>query len=203
MDKIDGLIQELTDLFSEIENSISVVGNLQPVTYLSQSKIQFQGGILGGIREYRENKRLEKLINAPIYKDKSYVGYGVYLAETAEKASKILAELQQLIPKDDERYFGLVDASFTTLMNAQNAWYHYSPDLADVGVNLRGESERLIDGIRRWIKEEYCKLDLPESMMALKQPKKIQQESSGCFGMLLFLLSAGASGLAMMFAFIL
>lgn len=203
MERIDVLIQELTDLMAEIENSISVVGNLQPVTYLSQSKIQFQGGILGGIREYRENKHLEKLINAPIYKDKSYVAYGVYLAETAEKASKILAELQQLIRNEDERYFGLVEASFSTLMNAQNAWYHYSPDLADVGVNLRGESERLIDGIRRWIKEEYRKLDLPESMMALKQSKKIQQESSGCFGMLVFLLSAGASGLAMFFAFIL
>ena len=194
MDRIDTLIQELTGLLAEVEESISVIGNLQPVTYLSQSKIQFQGGILGGIREYRENKRLEKLINTPIFKDKSYVAYGIFLAETAEKASKILSEIQQILSKEDDRYYGLVVASFAVLKTAQDAWYHYSPDLSAVGVNLRGESERLSDGIRRWINGEYCKLDLPEAMQAMKQPRKPQQESSGCFGTLL-LLATAATGL--------
>lgn len=194
MEKIDTLIQELTLLLADVDISISVIGNLQPVTYLSQSKIQFQGGILGGIREYRENKRLEKLINAPIFKDKSYVTYGVFLAETAEKASKILSEIQQILSKEDDRYYGLVVDSFVKLKTAQDAWYHYSPVLSAVGVNLRGESERLSDGIRRWINGEYCKLDLPEAMQAMKHPKKTQQESSGCFGALL-LLATAATGL--------
>lgn len=195
MEKIDILIQELAVLLAEVEDSISVIGNLQPVTYLSQSKIQFQGGILGGIREYRENKRLEKLINEPIFKEKSYVTYGVFLAETAEKASKILSEIQQILSKEDSRYYGLVVASFATLKTAQEVWFHYSPDLSAVGVNLRGESESLSDGIRCWINGEYCKLDLPEAMQAMKHPEKTQQESSGCFGTLL-LLATAATGLA-------
>lgn len=194
MEKIDTLIQELTGLMAEVEESISVIGKLQPVTYLSQAKIQFQGGILGGIREYRENKRLEKLINAPIFKEKSYVTYGVFLAEMAEKASKLLSEIQHILTKEDDRYYGLVVASFATLKTAQDAWYHYSPDLSAVGVNLRGESERLSDGIRRWINSEYCKLDLPEAMQPMKKTKKAQQESSGCFGTLL-LLTTAATGL--------
>lgn len=202
MEKIDDLIQELKGLLADVEESISVIGNLQPVTYLSQSRIQFQGGILGGIREYRENKRLEKLINTPIFKEKSYVTYGVFLAQTAEKASKILSQIQQVLSKEDVRYYSLVVSSFDTLKAAQDVWYHYSPDLSAVGVNLRGESERLSYGIRRWINSEFRKLDLPEAMQAMKQSQKTQHKSSGCFGTLL-LLAMAATGLVASFVIIL
>lgn len=201
MDRLDILLNELTSICSEIEESMETVSKLEPVTYLSQAKIQFQGGILGGIREYRENKRLEKLINAPIYKGKSFVTYAVYLAESSEKIVKILSEVQGLLTKEDDRYHGLVAASFATVNDALNIWYHYSPDLSTVTLNLRGQAEELRGGIRRWIKEEYCKLDLPDSMQSLKKPEIPQKESSGCFGALMVLLTA-ASGLVATLIFI-
>ncbi len=184
MEKIDELEQELVDLMTEVERSISVIGNLTPVTYLSQAKIQFYGGIPGAIRESRERKRLEKMIEAPLYKDKSYIMYWFYLAEIAEKAAEILLQLQQLLSKEDERYFGFVVNSYATIETAQNVLYHYSPDI------YRAVGAELSNTTNQFIKEAYCKLDLPETMQSMKQPVIIQQKSSGCFGILLLFATA-------------
>lgn len=75
--------------------------------------------------------------------------------------------------------------------------------MADASITIGSEKNvALAPTVRGYVKDEFAKLDLPESLQPLK---KADTESSngGCFGMLLLLLSAGASGLAMMFAFIL
>lgn len=193
-------VQQICDtLTSEMET----LSHYDRVSHLSQSKIQFQGGILGGIREYRESKRLEKLMNQPIVGDLSFYKYAFHLIEKAEELTKLLLEYQKTVGEADENYYTLVEAAINVTMKAVSTWYNLSPDMADASITIGSEKNvALAPTVRGYVKDEFAKLDLPESLQPLK---KADTESSngGCFGMLLLLLSAGASGLAMMFAFIL
>lgn len=193
-------VQQICDtLTSEMET----LSHYDRVSHLSQSKIQFQGGILGGIREYRESKRLEKLMNQPIVGDLSFYKYAFHLIEKAEELTKLLLEYQKTVGEADENHYTLVEAAINVTMKAVSTWYNLSPDMADASITIGSEKNvALAPTVRGYVKDEFAKLDLPESLQPLK---KADTESSngGCFGMLLLLLSAGASGLAMMFAFIL
>lgn len=193
-------VQQICDtLISEMET----LSHYDRVSHLSQAKIQFQGGLLGGIREYRESKRLEKLMNQPIVGELSFYKYAFHLIEKAEELTKLLLEYQKIVGKDDEYYYTPVESAIDVTFKAVSTWYNLSPDMADASITIGSEKNvALAPTVREYVKDKFAKLDLPENMQSIK---KIQSESSngGCFGMLLFLLSAGASGLAMMFAFIL
>ncbi len=193
-------VQQICDtLTSEMET----LSHYDRVSHLSQSKIQFQGGILGGIREYRESKRLEKLMNQPIVGDLSFYKYAFHLIEKAEELTKLLLEYQKTVGEADENYYTPVEAAINVTMKAVSTWYNLSPDMADASITIGSEKNvALAPTVRGYVKDEFAKLDLPESLQPLKKAD-MESSNGGCFGMLLFLLSAGASGLAMMFAFIL
>lgn len=95
IDEINVEIQKkCNDLIEEAES----IAKLSSVSHLSKSKVQFSGGILGGIQEYREGKRLEKLMNTPVCKDWTFYTYAFHLIDTAEELvkSNLKYKIQQL-----------------------------------------------------------------------------------------------------------
>ena len=57
--KIDEICNELTE-------ASEAISKLSPVTHKSKSMVGWSGGIIGAILDWREEKRLVKLMNAPI-----------------------------------------------------------------------------------------------------------------------------------------
>ena len=62
--RIDSIIREFSDISQFLKGK-------EQATYLNHSKIQWTGGIIGAIADYRQDKRLEKLLNA-YKKNKSF-----------------------------------------------------------------------------------------------------------------------------------
>lgn len=57
---IEDINIEIQKICDDLVQEAESIAQLPPVSHLSKSKIQFSGGILGGIQEYREGKRLKK-----------------------------------------------------------------------------------------------------------------------------------------------
>jgi hypothetical protein len=201
--KEEDIILKIEDICAAIIKETDTLSKYEPVTHLSQAKIQFQGGIFGGIREYRESKRLEKLINQPLIGELSFYKYAFHLILKAEELTKLLLDYQQIADKQNAQYYTPVITSINVIQKAVSVWYNISPDMANAPLTIGNEKDvALAPTVRISIKEEFAKLDLPESLKYIKDSDDASSHG-GCFGMLLLLLSAGASGLAMMFAFIL
>lgn len=93
--------KKCNDLIEEAE----AIAKLPSVSHLSKSKVQFSGGIIGGIQEYREGKRLEKLLNVPICKGWTFYTYAFHLIDTAEELVKKQLEVQKVTTEKDDCYF--------------------------------------------------------------------------------------------------
>ncbi len=184
------MIEQLNNMIKQICNDLideaNIISQLPPVSHLSKSKIQFSGGILGGIQEYRESKRLEKLINEVICKEWTFFTYAQHLID----ATSQLVEKQMVIQKEsnetDYCYFGNVALIINCVTLAHKAWYGYSPDMAMAGIRIGDERnvslELSVDGM---IKDEFRKLHLPEGV---NFPIEKERSNSGCLSMLLILI---------------
>lgn len=194
MGTIEDLIKKLDSILSELKEMTQALSKLESVSHLSKSSIQFNGGILGAIREHKEGKRLEKLINQPIYKEKSFYNLAGMILNYTEDIVKILSDIQKCITKEDSRYYDTVTISYATITEAYVAWYNYSPDMANEGITIEGqENVALGPSVVSLVKQEFAKLDLPESIKN-DVVKKETTESGGCFGViLLFVISSAAS----------
>lgn len=189
---VDDKINEIATLCAELHEASIEIAKLQPVSHLS--KVQWTG-IIGAVQEYRAGNRLVKMMNAPLYKEWSFYQFGFHIGRTSEKIVESISEIQKNLAKDDERYYGIVSSSLPIVMEAINAWYHYSPDMAEAGITIGDEKDvALGPSIKGWVKDDFAKLDLPDELKALQQPEKTG--GGGCFGMLLMLLSVGSIGIS-------
>ena len=191
---VEELIRKLDNIMSELKEMTQALTKLEPVSHLSKSAIQFNGGILGAIREHKEGKRLSSLINQPIYKEKSFYNLAGVILNYADDMVKILGEIQNTITKDDSRYYDTVTISYAAIMEAYAAWYNYSPDMANEGITIEGQDNvALGPSVISLTKEEFAKLDLLESIKN-DVVKKETNDGGGCFGViLLFIISSAAS----------
>lgn len=186
---IDNINLEIQQICNELVEEAKSIALLPSVSHLSKSKIQFSGGIIGGIQEYREGKRLEKLLNAPICKGWTFYTYAFHLIDTAEELVKKQLDLQKVTTENDNCYFSNVNLIVSSITIAHKAWFEYSPDMAWASVNVGDIKNVSLElSVDRYTKEEFQKLHLPEGLSF-----SIKQESTngGCLGLLLFFIIGG------------
>lgn len=186
---IDNINLEIQQICNELVEEAKSIAQLPSVSHLSKSKIQFSGGIIGGIQEYREGKRLEKLLNAPICKGWTFCTYAFHLIDTAEELVKKQLEFQKVTTENDNCYFSNVNLIVSSITIAHKAWFEYSPDMAWASVNVGDIKNVSLElSVDRYTKEEFQKLHLPEGLSF-----SIKQESTngGCLGLLLFFIIGG------------
>lgn len=174
--------KKCNDLIEEAE----AIAKLPSVSHLSKSKVQFSGGIIGGIQEYREGKRLEKLLNVPICKGWTFYTYAFHLIDTAEELVKKQLEVQKVTTEKDDCYFSNVNPIVSSIAIAHKAWFEYSPDMAWAGVNVGDTKNVSLElSVDRYTKEEFQKLHLPEG---LSFSTKQESTNGGCLGLLIFFI---------------
>jgi len=188
------IIKKISDICETFEHEIEVLSTFEPVSHLSQAKIQFQGGILGAIREYREDKRLVKLINEPIVDGYSFYSYAIHIVQQADAISSLIIEYQKIVSKDSEDYYAAIEPAINTTMKAYTTWYNLSPDMAEAPITIGDEKDvALGPSVKLAIKESFSKLDLPEKYSFFKE-QDTQSSNSGCLSALV-LLSTSIIGL--------
>ena len=183
---LDKLNSEIEKTCKELIAEAKIISQLQPVSHLSKSSLQFVGGILGGIREYRENTRLEKLINAPICYNWTFYTYASHLINITEELVKKQIEVQGLASESDPCYLGNVELIASSVDIAHKAWFDYSPDMAWEGIKVGNQDNVSLElTVDTLTKEEFRKLRLPEG---LSIPEDKKQSNSGCFAAILLLI---------------
>lgn len=182
----DILIKEITTKCDELISEAQLIAKQDPVSHLSQSKLQWHGGILGGIQEYKEGKRLEKIMNTELCNGRTFYNYFQYIIRTIDELIDKQVELQTLISEEDEAYYGNVYKIKNSLNTLISAWYNYSPDVASAGITLGDEKDvAMMPTVQYYLKEALKKIHLPSDIVI--EPDK-SEENSGCFGMLLALI---------------
>lgn len=185
---IDDINAEIQKICNELIEEAETIAKLPSVSHLSKSKVQFSSGILGGIQEYREGKRLEKLMNTPICKEWTFYTYAFHLIDTAEELVKKQLEVQSTT-EQDECYFANVTLIVSTITIAHKAWFEYSPDMAWAGINVGDKKNVSLElSVDTYTKEEFRKLHLPAGMSF---PEERRSTNGGCFGIFLFLIIGG------------
>lgn len=182
---IDDINTEIQKICSELTEEAESIAKLSSVSHLSKSKVQFSGGIFGAIQEYREDKRLEKLMNTPICKEWTFYTYAFHLIEVAEELVKKQLEVQSITTEQDECYYANVTLIVSTIAAAHKAWFEYSPDMAWAGINVGDKKNVSLElSVDTYTKEEFRKLHLPDGMSFPVE----QQGNGGCLSFIIMLL---------------
>lgn len=183
---IDQINSEIQKKCNDLIEEAKVIAQLPHVSHLSKSWLQFTGGILGAIHDYREGKRLEKLMNTPIYKDISFYQYAWHLIDITENLVEMQLEVQKECSENDTCYFDNVIQIINSVSTAHIAWYEYSPDMAMEGIKVGEEDNVSLElTVKSCIKESFCKMHLPEGISFSEDQ---QQNNKGCLGILLLLI---------------
>ena len=175
-EKIDAVIEK----FSDISRCLN---EKDEATYLNHSKWQWTGGIIGAIAEYKQEKRLEKLLDTPIYGDLSYYKMTWFIIEETEKMVDAQAEIQKLTTPQDLIYYENIKKILDSLLGIIQAWYNYSPEAANASLTIGKEKNvGLYLTVDYQTKELLRKLDLPPELKLYDTP---ESKNSGCMGIII------------------
>ena len=187
--------EEIKAICQELLEAADAIGKLEPVSHLSSSKIQFTGGILGAIQDVKEEKRLVKLINAPIYKEFSFCKFAYHIMAECELLVEKQLEVQKQTSPDNPIYYGNVELIMNSIQSAYDAWYNYSPDMASASITIENvDNVDLNLSVRHYTKEDIGKLDLPPKYKSNNE--SISQGNStggGCFGIIVLFIAGTIS----------
>ena len=184
---VEQYTEEIKGLCNTLLSDAETINALEPVSHLSQAKMQFTGGILGAIREAREDKRLYKLINVPICREYSFYQYSYFLIEQTQELVKKQIEIQNNTSPDNPLYYDNVKLILSAVSVASDAWLRYSPDMAAAKLQI-GDEKNVSLGLTvdYYTKTEMKKMNLPEGYsISVDDPNK----KSGCLGSFLFMLA--------------
>ena len=183
---IEQLNKDIELICNKLIDEAGFIAKLDPVSHLSKSKIQFSGGILGGIQEFRESKRLIKLMNEVICNEWSFYSYAGHLLDVTTELVEKQIEVQNNCQETDDCYYGNVTLIVNSVALAHKAWYEYSPDMAMAGIRIGDEDNVSLElSIDSMIKNEFRKLHLPNGMSF---PEEKETSNSGCLGLLLIII---------------
>lgn len=184
--------EEIKAICQELVEAAEEIAKMEPVSHLSKSFIQWNGGIMGAIQEHKEGKRLEKLLNAPFYKDWSYYQFAFHIIECAGVLVGKQLEVQKMKTPEDPVYFDNVRLISDSVNTIREAWRLYSPDMANASITIAGQKDvALWPTVYGYTKDEIVKLDLPPALQWLKRPQR--NDNGGCFGVVLLLFLSGLS----------
>jgi len=190
------ITNDILERCAYLEDITSVLTQLQPVSHIKQSKspIVWTGGIPGAIKEYKQSKRLEKLINEHIYKDKSFYLLAFEIVETTKNVVDKQVELQSVCSIDTPEYFDNARRIVLSSEGCFKAWYEYSPSMAQEELE---KNANLFNTVKT-IYDEFRRMSLPEDMNSYSvQDTQSNTDKSGCFGALLVILSLSISIIGM------
>ncbi len=155
MEDIQALCEQVDNILEEMQSHSSKMLSLEPVTHLSQSMIQWHGGIIGAIQEYRENKRLAKLLNEPISGGKTFYQLCLWGCLQTEKAVALQLKIQECISKDNPIYFQKAADIVHVSSNFVHSYLHYSPDMANALITIgKEENVALGDSLQCYVHDE-------------------------------------------------
>ncbi|MBQ6311206.1 MAG: hypothetical protein IJK74_06630 [Bacteroidales bacterium] len=179
------IVDEIEEGISYLSDISTHLSSLSPVSHLSKARIQWVGGIGGAIREYREDKRLMKLINAPLFQEKSFYNISFIIIEKAEDLSAKQANLQKLLTKDDPLYFGLAQRIEIAVNACFASWFNYSPDMAYAPLTIEDEKNvSLFATVDHYTKEAFKQMDRSGYVEENKSSEKTSGKA-GCLGLLI------------------
>ena len=136
------------------------------------------GGLLGGIRENAERKKLFKFLDTKIYRDMSFDEIGFKLIEIAEDVCDKQIQFQKLTSQSDPRYFDNVKSIIDTLEKCRKRWGEIAPNVLMEELKLKnGSTIQLGPQVEFEMQSEYIKMDLPDDYK--KYHKKVKQLQKG------------------------
>lgn len=195
-DRVSQLTNEISEHCAYLDEICVSLRGLQTVSHIKQSKfpITWVGGIPGAIKEIRQNKRLGKLINAPIVKDKSFFQLAFEIVDTTKLAVDKQIELQSICNQSTADYYENTIRIVHSSERCFQAWYEYSPDMA---VEEIQKDANLYNTVHT-IYEEFRRMQLPEELTDYAATNSNNgAEKSGCLGTLLVLISISLSFLGL------
>ncbi len=196
-ERVKDLVLELNSIISELKDMCVFFSTQATVSHLSQSKWQWQGGIMGAIREYKEDKRLLKIMNTPLYNGKSYYQLCFHIISKTDEMVEKQQEIQSLTDKSDELYYDGVKKIFSIVIESIKAWHDYAPDVAQASITIGEEKGvALLPTVEGWTKDAIKKLDLPDGMIIHEY--KPREDNSGCLGVIAFLIVCGGALFALL-----
>lgn len=182
MEDVKALCEQLDKILKEIQFHSSKLLSLEPVTHLSQSVIQWYGGIIGAIQEHREYKRLERMLNEPISGGKTFYQLCFWGCRQTEEAVALQLKIQGSTSKDEPLYFQKACDIVQICTTFVTAYFHYSPAMASALITVEEEKNvSLGKYLQSYVHDELVKLDLPPELKEIKEP--LPSENSGCLGM--------------------
>ena len=181
INELNAKINKIIDTFSNISKFLR---GKEQATYLNHSKIQWTGGIIGAISEYKEDKRLEKLLNAPLYDDLSFYKMTWFIIEETNKMVDNQLEIQKLCTIKDDIYYGNVKRILESTLDIIEAWYNYSPEAAEASLTIGDQKDvGLYATVEYQTKQALKKLDLPPGLVLKEAPTST--DNSGCLGFII------------------
>ena len=165
----------------------AVLNGLQPVSHVKRSKfpIVWHGAIVDTIRNIKQNNRLIKLINVPLFKDMSFYQLAFKIVDETKKLVDKQAELQAICDKSSEEYYNNTIMIVRSSERCFRAWYEYSPDMAVEEIQKDANLYNTVHAIY----DEFQRMNLPEELRNyVIANSNLESGKSGCLGLLLLFL---------------
>jgi len=184
--EVEKLNEQIREVIKSFEEIVTTLGGKEQRTYLNHSKWQWNGGIIGAIQDYRQDKRLEKLMNEPICNGLSFYKMAFYIIRETSKMVECQKKIQSLTTPEDSVYYDNVKYIFKAVVGTIEAWYNYSPEAAEASITIGDEKDvALLPTVEYQTKQDLKTLDLPPGLTIHEEPEN--SGNSGCLGVVLCL----------------
>lgn len=176
---LEQLNRHIETVLDEVRQMTNDFSNLDSFSHYNELLgVLTPTGLLGGLRENAEKKKLRKYLETKIYKGMSFDEIGDKLADIAEDLSKTQIEVQKITKQTDECYYGNVKAIIDTLLICRDKWQAISPKVAmEELTRSDGSKIQLGPSVEYWMQCEFAKMDLPKEYDKIS--KRVEQVQSG------------------------
>ena len=199
--EINKLTSEIMEEVNEINQITDALLLFEPVSHKSQAKIQWNGGVIGAIKEHKEEKKLYEILNTKLYKDFSFYNIAMLIITKAEILTKYQLKIQQLINIKDNAYYENNELIIETINTCINAWYRFSPDAAEAKITMGEEKDVALNPtVRYHTNKAFAKLNLQEEYNYINekaQKDNLVNQGSGCLGLILLFIVSSFSIMAL------
>ena len=149
LDQLNSYIREGVALLQKMANDFP---NIERFSHYSQlAAVLTPTGLLGGLREGIQNKKLTRYLGAKIYNGMAYDELGDFVQYAAEDLSKAQIKVQRMVSPSDAIYYGNAKSIMDVCLKYLKEWKKIAPSVYDEDVTLNnGEEVSLGAQIKFW-----------------------------------------------------